>query len=128
MKYYFSNETNLSFLYNKLDLIIQSLPSEMITKNFIHKVFFYFEIEENKIYNSGNNNFVNINPNTCSITLDSSQNDCTNSYICEFKELWMAKIADVTTIAINKQIHDYFSYYIRKIDNICFLIKNITKI
>ena len=123
MKYYFSNETNLSFLYNKLDLIIQSLQSEMITKNFIHKVFFYFEIEENKIYNSGNNNFVNINPNTCSITLDSSQNDCTNSYICEFKELWMAKIADVTTIAINKQIHDYFSYYIRKIDNICFLIK-----
>ena len=45
MKYYFSSNENVKFLYPLLFSIVQYLPKDFMTKLFFQKVFFFFETE-----------------------------------------------------------------------------------
>lgn len=121
---YFSNQKNLSILYDKLDLIIDKLPNEFLNKNLIQKIFFFLNMKENNYYVSSNSiGSSNANPETVSISLDSHQNEGGNPYPWEYKENWLAKINKITKIFIEKENFEFMSFYIQKIQNISFLLK-----
>lgn len=121
---YFANQKNLSILYDKLDLIVDKLPFEILNKNLIQKIFFFFNMEENNYYVSSNNiGLNNANPETVSISLESLQNEGTNPYPWEYKENWLVKIDIITKILIEKENWEFMNFYIKKIQNIFFLLK-----
>lgn len=109
MKYFFKNEINISLLYNNLHMIIKEICSEqqimtmLLTKVHLHKIFFFFDIDEvvlnsttatpssthNCIIKTNNNNnnnsnsnvhfIVNLNTATMFIDQSNNNNNCTNT-------------------------------------------------
>ena len=101
LKYFFKNETNISLLYNNLHLIINEICSEqqimtmLLTKAHLHKIFFFFDIDEvilnstsatpssahNCVINTINNNNSNahfiVNLNTATMFVDQSNSNTT---------------------------------------------------